>query len=231
MRDWELNRRAQSVAKEVLDILGASIGPTDTETSIASRAVEFMAERGVSETWYYDCPAFVLLGNRSCASLSGRDYVPATEAVGQTNLVTVDLSPRLSGAWGDCSRSFCIESGRAVTTPTRKEFQRGLRQEFDLHSEMLAFVSETTTFEELHQFSNKQISSAGFENLDFLGNLGHSIGSNLKDRVYIEDGNSVRLIDAGLFTFEPHVREVGGLWGFKHENIYFFNDGGRAVEL
>lgn len=24
-------------------------------------------------------------------------------------------------------------------------------------------------------------------------------------------------------TFEPHVRELDGSWGFKHENIFFFN--------
>lgn len=214
---WESNRKAQAVAKEVLGVLGPSIVPDDTEASIARRAVELLAERGIRETWYYDCPAFVLLGSRSCASLSGRDYVPSDEAVGLTNLVTVDLSPVFHGAWGDCARSFCIEFGRHVAEPANPDFRRGLGFEMELHAAMREFVSAGTTFEELHRFSNDQITSAGFENLDFMGNLGHSICANFRDRVYIEAENSKRLSEAGLFTFEPHIREVGGVWGFKWE--------------
>jgi len=30
-----------------------------------------------------------------------------------------------------------------------------------------------------------------------------------------------RLSDASYFTFEPHIRRKAGVWGFKHENIYF----------
>jgi hypothetical protein len=26
---------------------------------------------------------------------------------------------------------------------------------------------------------------------------------------------------AEMFTFEPHVRAVGGAWGFKHEDVYW----------
>lgn len=231
MIEWECNRRAQAAAKDVLDVLGRSIAPTDTEATIAQRAKELLAERGVSETWYYDCPALVLLGSRSCASLSGRDYTPANVTVGYTNLITVDLSPSIAGAWGDCARSFFVESGSSVPEPSRPEFQAGLRVELNLHEEMLKFVTLETTFEELHRFSNEQIISAGFENLDFLGNLGHSIGVELGDRIYIEEGNSARLSEVGLFTFEPHIREVCGKWGFKHENIYYLDENGDATEL
>ena len=96
---------------------------------------------------------------------------------------------------------------------------------------MREFVSEVTTFEELHRFSNDQITSGGFENLDFMGNLGHSICANLRDRVYIEAGNSKRLSEAGLFTFEPHIRQVGGVWGFKWEDIYCFDADGLVSEI
>ena len=96
---------------------------------------------------------------------------------------------------------------------------------------MLDFVTLTTTFEELYRFANGLIASQGFENLDFLGNLGHSIAEKLEDRVYIESGNRMKLSDVGYFTFEPHVREVGGKWGFKHENIYYCGSDGRAKEL
>lgn len=231
MEQWESNRRVQAIAKAVLDRLGPSITESESEASIAERAVCLLADRGVDETWYHECPAFVLLGSRSCESISGKEYKPSSEPVGQFNLVTVDLSPCLNGAWGDCARSFVIESGQLARDPINPEFRRGLEFELRLHASMQEFVSIETTFEQLHQFSNGQIFAGGFENLDFLGNLGHSIESRLEDRVYIEQGNSTRLSDAGLFTFEPHIREVGGDWGFKRENIYYFNEKGRAVEL
>jgi len=231
MSHWESHRRVQSVAKSVLDSLGPSITATDCEASIAERAARLLADLGATETWYYDCPAFVLLGSRSCDSISGKKYKPSAELVGSENLITVDLSPSIDGAWGDCARSFFIESGHHVSEPVTPEFRRGLEFELMLHASMQEFVSVETTFEELHQFSNSQIMSGGFENLDFLGNLGHSIETRLEDRVYIEAGNPARLSDAGLFTFEPHIRELGGKWGFKRENIYYLNEKGRAVEL
>src|SRR4051794_17120919 len=80
-------RPVQDIARHVLADLAPSIRADDTETSIAQRAVELLRARGITETWYHHCPALVLLGARSTLSLSGRDYEPAHEPVGQTNLV------------------------------------------------------------------------------------------------------------------------------------------------
>lgn len=74
------------------------------------------------------------------------------------------------------------------------------------------------------------VTRGGFENLDFLGNVGHSIATRREDRQYIEAKNMRLLKEVPFFTFEPHVREVGGMWGFKHENIFYFNQDG-CVEL
>ena len=49
-----------------------------------------------------------------------------------------------------------------------------------------------------------------FLNLDFRKNLGHSIESNIEDRCFIEDGNTRRLGEIALFTFEPHIRSKEG---------------------
>jgi hypothetical protein len=225
------HRVVQAVAKGVLADLGPTIVATDTERSIATRATAMLSERGLSETWYYNCPAFVLLGSRSCLSLSGRSYEPSEETVGVTNLVTVDLSPMRNGVWGDCARSFCIENGTWAAVPSSRAFAQGAQVEKTLHEAMQAFVTPRTSFEELFRFANAEIQRLGFENLDFLGNVGHSIESTREARRYIEQGNLQLLGDVGLFTFEPHVRRSGETWGFKHENIYYFTGEGRAVEL
>lgn len=105
------------MAKEVLSRLGQAIGPHSTEKTIAATVHEMLSDLGYPDTWYHQCPALVLLGSRSCLSISGTDYEPADEPVGQTNLVTVDLSPIKNGHWGDCARSFVVEEGVVVEHP------------------------------------------------------------------------------------------------------------------
>jgi len=87
------------------------------------------------------------------------------------------------------------------------------------------------TFDELFRGANAQITGAGFENLDFQGNVGHSIEHQRSDRKFIERDNLQQLGDVAFFTFEPHIRKRGGNWGFKHEDIYFFTDDGMIEEL
>ena len=225
------HRKVQLAAKAVLSELARQIGPDDTEQSIAIRAVEALHTHGISETWYHDCPALVLLGSRSCVSASGRDYRPALESVGSTNLVTIDLSPSYLGHWGDCARSFPVEQGRVTLTPGEPVFVAGLSFLRRLHCSMRAFVAPETTFHELAMWTAEQLESADFVNLDFRGNVGHSIAGRAEERLYIEAGNHRALGEASFFTFEPHVRASGGAWGFKHEDIFYFNSTGGLEEL
>lgn len=216
------HREIQTAAKAVLAQLAASIRPSDTERTLAGRAVSLLAAHGITETWYYNCPALVLLGTRSCESLSGRDYQPGNEPVGDFNVVTVDLSPMRGGLWGDCARTIPVENGRFTSQPQAAEFKAGLEAQARLHQSMRSFITPMTTFEELFAFSNAQIAGLGFQNLDFLGNLGHSIAADRTERRYIEAGNSQLLSSVRFFTFEPHIRQLNGTWGFKHEEIHYF---------
>ncbi len=224
-------KAVQASAKQVLTELCEVIGSDSTEQSIAAFAIDRLSELGLPDTWYHSCPAFVLAGSRSCLSFSGRDYVPSEERIGSNNLITVDLSPRAGSIWGDCARSFPVEDGRVNLQPTGPDFRRGIEAQVRLHTEMKAFVNPTTTFAELHNFSNGLIASMGYINLDFLGNVGHSIATRLDDRVYIDANNNEPLSTVKFFTFEPHIRKVNGAWGFKHENIYYFNERGEITEL
>jgi Xaa-Pro aminopeptidase len=226
------HRRVQDTAKAVLRELAEYIGPDATEQSIAAQAAMLLERRGIVETWYHDCPALVLLGSRSCLSVSGREYRPALdEPAGQTNLVTIDLSPMQSGHWGDCARSFPIEQGRVTFSPATPAFAAGFAFLPQLHASMRELVRPTTTFHELASWAQRELDAAGFENLDFRGNVGHSIATRRQDRLYIEAGNHRALGEVDFFTFEPHVRAKHDRWGFKHENIYCFDPAGRLSEL
>ena len=47
-----------------------------------------------------------------------------------------------------------------------------------------------------------------------------------KDRVYIEKGNKAKLGDVKYFTFEPHIAFPDSKYGYKKENIYYFDENG-----
>lgn len=223
--------QVQAIARSVLTKLGPTIRPQDSERTIAERAIQLLADADVVATWYHECPALVLLGSRSCLSLSGRDYRPAEELVGQVNVVTVDLSPRVGDACGDCARTFVVESGVTTARPIAPEFCRGLEVEQLVHARIQEFATPVTTFGELYRFAREELLRQGFANLDFRGNLGHSIGTRREDCLYVEEGNKTPLSAVPLFTFEPHIRAVGGSWGFKHEETYRFDSTARLQVL
>lgn len=227
----QAHRQAQTIARSVHDQLCLKILPSDSERSIVHKATLLLEAHGVTETWYHNCPALVLLGSRSCLSVSGRYYKPSDELVGYENLVTVDLSPLWESVWGDCARSYFVEAGDCSFYPNTQEFTEGYLLQEMLHSKMKDFVTPDMTFDELYQFGNELVTRQGYLNLDFQKNLGHSIESRMSDRLFIEAGNHRRLGDVRFFTFEPHVCKVSGRWGFKHENIYYFDDDGKLMTL
>lgn len=118
-----------------------------------------------------------------------------------------------------------------TASPIAPEFRRGLEVERLLHATVQAFVSPATTFGELYRFARAEIVRQGFENLDFRGNLGHSIAARREDRLYLEQGNDTPLGDVSFFAFEPHIRAADGTWGFKHEEIYRFDSSGQLQVL
>ncbi|MBR7792577.1 aminopeptidase P family protein [Undibacterium sp. FT147W] len=227
----EQHRQVQSAAKTVLQQMAGLITADDTEKSIAEKAHRLLQAQGYPDTWYHSCPALVLLGSRSCVSISGRDYQPNEERVGNDNLVTIDLSPTRDRFWGDCARSFPIENGRVTPTPQLIEFRNGLNFLKQMHQQMQALVGPQTTFGQLFDWANMRIRQNGFVNLDYRNNVGHSIANDKDQRQYIDSSNDIPLSEVGFFSFEPFIRLKGGKWGFKREGIFYFNDAGMLEEL
>lgn len=223
--------KIQGIAKIVLNQLNDYINSESTEKSLASQAKQLLQEQGITQTWYHEVPAFVLLGSRSCLSISGKEYQPSNESVGDKNLVTVDLSPKIGSILGDCARSFVVEKSVTTTSPEDSEFREGLYIEKQLHKEMLSYANPETKFSQLYEFANDLISQYGYENLDFLNNLGHSIEKIPSNRLYIDKQCQEPLGKVPFFTFEPHIKKRNSHWGFKHENIYYFNNNGKIIEL
>ena len=144
-------KKIQSIAKNVLDEIKSFIKPEISEKEIVEQCKFLLKKNGIGETWYYDCPALVLLGSRSCLSVSGKNYVPSEEKVGNENLITIDLSPLKDGVWGDCSRSFVVEDGivKSETNIKNFDFLEGLRIERELHNHFIEFVKPGMSFEDV----------------------------------------------------------------------------------
>ena len=222
----------QQIAKDTIDFAKKNIKPGMKLLDIRKLCEQKMLELGADSFWYWDVGAFVFAGDETTVSVSGKQYVTSDRIINENDIVTIDLSPQNDNIWGDYARTIILENGVVVDKAdvNNVEWRNGLQMEDGLHKELLEFANIETTFEELYYHINEIITENGFINLDFMGNLGHSIVKNKGDRVYIEKGNKQKLSDVDYFTFEPHISIPRSKYGCKKENIYYFEDS-KLVEL
>lgn len=219
-------KQVQQIAKNTIKFLKQSIHPGMNLIEVREMCEQKMLELGADSFWYWDIGAFVFAGDETTVSVSGKQYTTSDRIIGKNDIITVDLSPQNNNIWGDYARTIIMENGIVVDSKDVKntEWRNGLIMEDMLHKELLNFVKPETTFEELYFHINETITKYGFINLDFMGNLGHSIVKNKDDRVYTEKGNKRKLSDVAYFTFEPHISVPGSKYGYKKENIYYFEN-------
>lgn len=217
----------QSIAKKVIEYIKEHIHPGMTLHEIRNLCESKMLELGADSFWYWDVGAFVFAGDETTLSVSGKEYITSDRVISDNDIITIDLSPQNGDTWGDYARTVIIENGSVADSDdvTNDEWKKGLQMEEYLHEEMCKFVTPETTFEELYYYINGIIEEKGYINLDFMGNLGHSIVRQKSDRVYIEKGNQMCLGNVSYFTFEPHISVKGSKYGYKRENIYYFENG------
>ena len=194
---------------------------------------DYLLENGADSFWYWEVGAFIFAGDETALSVSGKDYQAADRIIQKDDIITIDLSPQRNNIWGDYARTLVFEDGvlcDEIEKIKRDEWLNGLQMEEYLHQALIDVVTPDMTFEELYYYMNELIVKEGFINLDFLGNLGHSIVKDKKDRIYTEKGNRKRLSDVRMFTFEPHISIPNSQYGYKKEDIYYFENG-RLIRL
>lgn len=217
----QLNRKTIDYAKSKIYV-GMSL------SELRNLCEKFLLENGADSFWYYGVGAFIFSGDETKVSISGRKYKTSNKAIQENDIITIDLSPQCKRIWGDYARTIIIENGKVIDTIdeiSNEEWKNGLQTELLLHKELLKFVTTETTFEELYVHINSLISKLKYINMDFLGNLGHSIEKSKIKRKYIEKGNNRKLSDVKYFTFEPHISIPDSKYGYKMENIYYFENG------
>ena len=225
--------KTQSIAKQTIEYIKKNIRPNQNLREIRELCEEKLLGLGADAFWYWDVGAFVFAGDETTVSVSGKQYVTSDKIIENNDIITIDLSPQVGNIWGDYARTIIVENGEVVDDIEliqNQEWKSGLQMEEKLHTELFRFVTKETTFEELYYHMNEFIVENGFVNLDFMGNLGHSIAKVKSDRIYIEKGNRAKLGEVNYFTFEPHIAFPDSKYGYKKENIYYFDETG-LVEL
>ena len=227
------NAEVQQIAKQTISYIKSQVKVGMRLRELRQIAESKMYELGADSFWYWDIGAFVFSGNETTLSVSGKHYKTSDKIILENDIVTVDLSPQVGNVWGDYARTIVIENGVVVNDINKisnTEWKNGLLAEDILHAELLTFATPETTFGELYSHMNEVIAANGYINLDFLNNLGHSIATDKADRIYIEKGNPAPLGSVNCFTFEPHIALKNSKYGFKKENIYYF-ESGKLIEL
>lgn len=217
----------QQTAKQTIAYIKKIIKPGMKLFDIRKLCEEKLMELGADSFWYWDVGAFVFAGDETMVSVSGKQYVTSDKIIENNDIITIDLSPQVGNIWGDYARTIIVENGEVVDDIEliqNQEWKSGLQMEDKLHAELFRFVTKGTTFEELYYHMNEFIVENGFVNLDFMGNLGHSIAKVKSDRIYIEKGNKAKLVAMNYFTFEPHIAFPDSKYGYKKENIYYFDE-------
>lgn len=223
----------QNLNRATIEYASKGIEPGMTLIELRKLCEKYMLSHGADSFWYWDVGAFIFSGDKTAVSVSGREYKTDDCVIEPNDIITIDLSPQNNCIWGDYARTLIVENGSIVKDIDHiqsDEWRNGLKMEEYLHKTMLGFVNMDTTFEELFYYINGQIKAHEYINLDFLGNLGHSIVKEKSQRIYIEKGNTEKLSSVEAFTFEPHISLPGSSYGFKKENIYGFDDG-KLTEL
>lgn len=217
----------QKIAKETIEYIKTEIRPGIPLSEVRGLCEEKMTLLGADSFWYWDVGAFVFAGDETTVSVSGKEYITSNRVIESDDIITIDLSPQIGDTWGDYARTIIIENGcvvKSVDIVKCVEWRDGLLMEKKLHKKMKEIVSPYMTFEDLYFQMNEYIKEEGYINLDFMGNLGHSIVRRKDDRIYIEKGNKTKLADVSYFTFEPHISVTGSKYGYKREDIYYFDN-------
>lgn len=218
--------QVQNIAKQTMEYIQTKIKPGTKLTAIRKMCEDKMLSLGADSFWYWDIGAFCFAGDETIISVSGKEYETSEKIIEENDIITIDLSPQNKGIWGDYARTIIVENGKVIEKTediSNMEWKNGLMMEDQLHLEMMRFVTLNITFEGLFYYMNDFINQNGFINLDFMGNLGHSIVKSKAERIYIEKGNDTKLSDVLMFTFEPHIS--GSAYGYEKADIHYFESG------
>jgi Xaa-Pro aminopeptidase len=198
---------AQRIARDAAEAACAAARPGLTEAAMERVAADAMRERGATAIW-----TITNVGVGEGARICFPTGQPGERALGDTDVAVVDVHPITpDGWWGDCTRTALVgaDAGAAAA----------LAELEAIHAATLAACRPGIPASELFGGCAQRIAAAGFELLDELGNIGHSLTPGAAYlHGFIDATNDTPMW--GAWAIEPFVG--AGELGLKREDLVWF---------
>lgn len=205
--------RAQRLAREVAELAVDALWAGMTERELARWAEETLRARGSTGLW---TPTNVGFGANSLKCFPTE--LPGDHMLWNIDAGFIDVHPVVDGWWGDCTRTFVV-GDHPDYFEAKAEIER-------IHETVMAAAHPGMAANELWSAFNDCIAGTGWNHLDRLGNIGHSIGQNVSyTQGYIDRHNTTPMW--GGWAVEPFVGNH--LYGVKLEDVIWFGQEGCTV--
>ncbi|GLS20196.1 hypothetical protein GCM10007874_32130 [Labrys miyagiensis] len=198
---------AQSLAKAAAMAALAFAAPGVTEREVELAGSDHLSAAGVEHVW-----TITNVGVGSNTHICFPTHPPTDLAIAKRDVVMVDIHPITpAGFWGDCTRCRVIgDYPEAVSA---------LRDLEALHYETLEKCRPGMPANELFGLSAQRLMPEGFELLDLLANIGHSLTPGAAYlHNFIDAGNETPMW--GAWAVEPFAARDG--IAVKVEDLVWF---------
>jgi Xaa-Pro dipeptidase len=198
---------AQLVARSAAAAACAAARAGVTEAELERVASDAMRAGGATSVW-----TITNVGVGPNARVCFPTDAPGERALGASDVAVVDCHPiTRDGWWGDSTRTVLVGDD-ADADAALKELQ-------EIHAATLAACRPGMPASELFGESAQRIAAAGFDLLDQLGNIGHSLAPGAAYlHGFIDAGNHTPMW--GAWAIEPFVG--AGALGLKLEDVVWF---------
>jgi Xaa-Pro dipeptidase len=198
---------AQRMAIAVAEQLAAEAAPGQTEIELYDRAAEVLEAAGSVDTWTATNVGFGA-GTLSCFPTD----VPSSRPLWNIDVGFVDVHPvTADGWWGDCTRTF--------VRGDNPRYAQALAEIHRIQEVTNAAARPGMRACDLFFAFDVALAGTGFQLLDRLNNIGHSLGEGTSyDLGYLDPWNQTEL--RGAWAVEPFVGNH--LFGVKLEDVIWF---------
>jgi Xaa-Pro aminopeptidase len=181
---------AQRATLEALHELEREVRPGTTERELAARADELARARGATGVW-----TPITVGAGPGALVSHPAYPPTDRAVGDPDLVWIDLTPDFGGWPGDATRALLVgdDAGRERVLADVRRIERTV----------IEAIEPGMPANELFWVARTLLDADGYELLDLLGNIGHDLAFGARVTGFIDPRNRTPMWVC--WAIEPHI--------------------------
>lgn len=198
--------KAQLLARDVAEAAAEVCWPGMTEKELARWAEETLRARGSTGLWTMVNVGFGA-GSLKCFPTE----MPSDRMLWNLDTGYIDVHPVVDGWWGDCTRTFVIGD--------QPEYLQAKVDIQAIHDQVLAAAYPGMPANELWAVFNDCIAGTGWNAMDRLGNIGHSIGQNISyTQGYIDKNNTTPMW--GGWAVEPFIGNHN--YGVKVEDVIWF---------